>query len=117
MAAEDQRGTDEQDPTRFDPWSGHHFGGTRFFAASTVIHVLLLVVLGTLSFTVFKTLEKINVKIVDEVGLEETDGEPSLEDYAGLLEVAKAPTRQAQRCRAISPSWSSMMSRFEGTAG
>jgi von Willebrand factor type A domain len=98
MAADQQRGADEQhDPARFDPWSGAHFGGARFFAASTVIHVVLLVVLGTLSFTVFKTLDKINVKIVDEVGLEETDGAPSLEDYAGLLEVAKAPPRQAQR--------------------
>jgi hypothetical protein len=97
MADEPQTGPDPQDPSRFDPWSGNHFGGARFFAVSTFVHLLLLVVLGTLSFTVFKTLEKINVKIVDQVGLEETDGAPSLEDYAGLLEVAKAPTRQAQR--------------------
>jgi hypothetical protein len=98
MADEQQPGAD-QDPSRFDPWSGNHFGGARFFAASTLIHVGLLVLFGTLSFTVMKTLEKINVKIVepDRVGLEETDGANSLEDYAGLLEVAKAPTRQAQR--------------------
>jgi hypothetical protein len=98
MADEQQPGED-QDPSRFDPWSGHHFGGARFFAASTLIHVSLLLLFGTLSFTVMKTLEKINVKIVepDQVGLEETDGANSLEDYAGLLEVAKAPTRQAQR--------------------
>ena len=98
MAAEQEPLPPEQDPARFDPWSGHHFGGARFFAASTLIHIGLLVLFGTLSFTVMKTLEKINVKIVDDqVGLEETDGAPSLEDYAGLLEVAKAPTRQAQR--------------------
>jgi len=93
----DEGSDPSSDPARFDPWSGHHFGGARFFAASTAIHVGLLVLFGTLSFTVVKTLEKINVKIVDQVGVEETDGAPSMEDYAGLLEVAKAPTRQAQR--------------------
>lgn len=98
MAVEQQPGADDQDPSRFDPWSGHHFGGARFFAASTLIHVGLLLLLATLSFTVMKTVEKINVKIVeDQVGVEESDGANSLEDYAGLLEVAKAPTRQAQR--------------------
>ena len=98
MADDPQADAQQPDPARFDPWSGAHFGGARFFAASTLIHLGLLVVLGTLSFTVMKGLEKINVKIVeDQVGVEETDGSPSLEDYAGLLEVAKAPTRQAQR--------------------
>jgi len=98
MADEQPADAADQDPSRFDPWSGHHFGGARFFAASTLVHVGALVVLATLSFTVIKTVEKINVKIVeDQVGLEETDGANSLEDYAGLLEVAKAPTRQAQR--------------------
>ena len=98
MADDPQADAEQRDPARFDPWSGAHFGGARFFAASTLIHLGLLVLLGTLSFTVMKTLEKINVKIVeDQVGVEETDGSPSLEDYAGLLEVAKAPTRQAQR--------------------
>ncbi len=98
MADEQHPGADDQDPARFDPWSGYHFGGARFFAASTLIHVSILVLLATLSFTVLKTVEKINVKIVeDQVGVEETDGSPSLEDYAGLLEVAKAPPRPAQR--------------------
>jgi hypothetical protein len=96
MAVEDKPG-DNQDPARFDPWSGAHFGGGRFFAASTAIHVLLLVVFAGVSFTVMKTVEKINVKIVEEVGVEESDGANSLEDYAGLLEVAKAPRRQAER--------------------
>jgi hypothetical protein len=98
MADEQQPGAAEQDPARFDPWSGHHFGGARFFAASTLIHAGLLLLFATLSFTVIKTVETINVKIVDDqVRIEETDGANSLEDYAGLLEVAKAPTRQAQR--------------------
>ena len=85
------------DPARFDPWSGAHFGGARFFAASTLIHIGLLVAFATISFTVMKTVEKINVKIIDEVGVQESEGAPSMEDYAGLLEVAKAPRRQAQR--------------------
>ena len=34
MAEEQPPGAD-QDPPRFDPWSGNHFGGARFFAAST----------------------------------------------------------------------------------
>jgi von Willebrand factor type A domain-containing protein len=96
MADEDQPGA-EHDPLRFDPWSGHRLGGARFFAASTLIHVALLLLFATLSFTVVQTIEKINVKIVDQVGIEETDGAPSLQDYAGLLNVTKAPTRQAQR--------------------
>jgi hypothetical protein len=47
---------------------------------------------------VIKTVEKINVKIVEpEVGVEESQGADSLEDYAGLLDVAPAPRRQAAR--------------------
>jgi hypothetical protein len=99
MARAQQTGTEGEDPSRFDPWSGHHFGGARFFAASTIIHVGLLVLFATISFTVYRTVEKIEVKIVEpeQVGVEESQGAASLEDYAGLLEVAKAPTRQAQR--------------------
>jgi hypothetical protein len=97
MADEQRPIPEAEDPSRFDPWSGHHFGGARFFAASTLMHAGVLLLLATLSFTVFKTVEKINVKIVDQVGVEETDGAPSMEDYAGLLEVAKAAPRQAQR--------------------
>jgi hypothetical protein len=95
MSEQPGGGDDQQDPSRFDPWSGSQVGGARFFAASTVIHVVLLLLFAGISFTVMKTVEKINVKIVEpEVGVE---GEPSLEDYASLLEVAKAPRRDAQR--------------------
>jgi hypothetical protein len=99
MAREQRTGAKDQDPSRFDPWSGNRFGGARFFAASTLLHVGLLLLFATLSFTVVKTVEKINVKVVEPeaVGVQESEGANSLEDYAGLLEVARAPTRQAQR--------------------
>lgn len=83
------------DPARFDPWSGAQYGGARFFAASTVIHLGLLLLFAGASLTVIKAVEKINVKIVEpEVGV---DGANSLEDYAGLLEVTKAPRHEAKR--------------------
>ncbi|MDX2165508.1 MAG: vWA domain-containing protein [Deltaproteobacteria bacterium] len=86
---------DKQDPARFDPWSGSQYGGARFFAASTLVHIGLLLLFAGISFTVIKTAEKINVKIVEpEVGV---DAANSMEDYAGLLEVTKAPQREAQR--------------------
>ncbi len=86
---------------RVDPWSGSPGGNVSFFAASTLIHVGLLVALATLSITVVRQVEKVDVKIVDagEVGLDDLDGAPSLEDYAGLLNVARAPRRDAGRTR------------------
>ena len=73
----------------------NHFGGARFFAASTVIHVALLLIFAGISLTVIRSVQTIPVKI-EEVGIE-TEGQPSTEDYAGLLEVTKAPRRDAQR--------------------
>ena len=87
------------DHAHFDPWSGKHFGGARWFAASTLIHVAALVLLATISLTVMRSVEKIEVKIVDEVGVEEAYGAPSLQDLAGLLDVAPAPRRSAERPR------------------
>jgi hypothetical protein len=84
-----------QDPARFDPWAGNHFGGARFFAVSTVVHIALLLIFAGISLTVIRSVQTIPVKI-EEVGIE-TDGAPSTEDYAGLLEVTKAPRRDAQR--------------------
>ena len=96
MTEERPEGADpQQDPARFDPWAGNQYGGARFFAVSTVAHVVLLLVLAGISLTVIRTVEKINVKI-EEVGVE-TEGAPSLDDYAGLLEVARAPRKDAQR--------------------
>lgn len=85
------------DPRRFDPWSGGKFGGVQWFAASSLIHVVLLLVLATVSMTVIRTVEQIRVKIVDQVGVEEFDGAASMEDLAGLLDVAQAPRRQAAK--------------------
>ena len=96
MTEERPPGADQnEDPARFDPWSGNQYGGARFFAVSTVAHVVILLVLAGISLTVYRSVEKINVKI-EEVGVE-TEGAPSLEDYAGLLEVTRAPRRDAQR--------------------
>ena len=96
MTEERPPGADQnEDPARFDPWSGNQYGGARFFAVSTVAHVVILLVLAGISLTVYRNVEKINVKI-EEVGVE-TEGAPSLEDYAGLLEVTRAPRRDAQR--------------------
>lgn len=93
--SEERPPSSEQDPSRFDPWSGNQYGGARFFAVSTVVHVVLLLVFAGISLTVIRSVQTIPVKIED-VGVE-TDGAPSLEDYAGLLEVTKAPRRDAQR--------------------
>ena len=96
MTEERPPGADQnEDPARFDPWSGNQYGGARFFAVSTVAHIVILLVLAGISLTVYRNVEKINVKI-EEVGVE-TEGAPSLEDYAGLLEVTRAPRRDAQR--------------------
>lgn len=103
MAAEEQNEPRSQgndpDPSQFDPWSGQHFGGVRWFAASTVIHAVALVALATISLTVIRNVEKIDVKIIDEVGIEESFGAPSMQDLAGLLDVAPAPRRSAERPR------------------
>jgi hypothetical protein len=88
------------DPARYDPWSGNRLAGMRWIAASSVIHAVLLVLFATVSLTVIRKAELIPIKIVEpEVGTEELDGANSLEDLAGLLEVAPAPRRQAQRPR------------------
>lgn len=87
-------------PTRVDPWSGHSGGNASFFAVSTVIHGALLFALATLSITVVRQVEKIDVKIVEsDVGVDDLDLPSSLEDFAGLLNVARAPRRDAGRTR------------------
>lgn len=93
----------DPDPARFDPWSGRRMGGLRFFATSTAIHIGLLVLLGTVSVTMIRTVEKIVVDVVDldrEPAIEEFDGANSLEDLAGLLNVAPVPRQKAARPRA-----------------
>jgi len=92
-----QRPEPEQ-PPRVDPWSGTPPGNPGFFAASTLVHAGILVALATLSLTVVRQAEKIDVKIV-ETDLSDLDGAPSLEDYAGLLDVTRAPRRAVGRTR------------------
>src|SRR5262245_52419899 len=87
----------QQDPLRFDPWSGQRMGGLRWFAVSSVVHVGLLLLFATISITVIRKVEEIRVKVVEErVGAENLDGKPALEDLTGLLSLQEAPTRQAR---------------------
>lgn len=88
------------DPARFDPWSGRGTGTARWLAASTVLHVGLLALFATVSITVVRTIEKINVKVLDEEATAAPptadDGAPALEDLAGVLDVAPAPRQRAR---------------------
>ena len=87
------------DPTRFDPWAGHHFGGLRWFAFSTAAHVGLLVLFATITLSVMRKVDEIRVKVVEEapVGAEAAnDGAAaSLQDLAGALRVEKAAPQRA----------------------
>jgi hypothetical protein len=85
------------DPSRFDPWSGNRYGGFRFFAASGVVHAVLLFVFATVTLTVIRKVDEIRVKVVDDamVGEENLDGAPSNEDLAGVLKMEKAQPQRA----------------------
>jgi hypothetical protein len=86
-------------PPRFDPWSGHRYGGVRWFALSTLFHVGLLFLFATVTLTVIRKAQEIRVKVVDDttVGEEEDfEGAPSLRDLAGVLKMEKTlPQRPA----------------------
>lgn len=86
-----------RDPQRFDPWAGSSYGGVRWFAASTLIHGALLVVFATVTLTVINKVEEIRVSVVDDGAIPEDmfDGEPSLDDLAGVLQMEKAAPQQA----------------------
>jgi hypothetical protein len=86
------------DPARFDPWSGQRFRGLQFFAASSVVHVGLIVLLGTVTLTVIRQAEQIRVTVVDDspVGPQDWEGEPSLQDLEGVLNVQRAAPQQAR---------------------
>ncbi len=92
------------DPQRFDPWSGSGYGGARWFAVSTLIHVGLLVAFATVTLTVIQQQQEVQVSVVDDGGMAEDifEGEPSLDDLAGVLQVEKAaPQRAAPQGPAI----------------
>jgi len=84
-------------PPRFDPWSGSHYGGIRWFAASGIAHALLLLLFATVTLTVIRKVEEIRVKVVDDtmVGKENLDGADSLEDLAGVLKMEQAQPQRA----------------------
>ncbi len=67
------------------------------FLFSTAFHAVLLLLLTTISVTVAKQVQKINVKIIEPPpALEEAEveGAPSLQDLAGTLRPVIAQTRQ-----------------------
>jgi hypothetical protein len=80
---------------RFDPWSGHRFGGLRWFAFSTALHVGLLFALATVTLTVIRKAQEVRVKVVDEVGPDEFEGAPSLQDLAGVLKMENTVPHKA----------------------
>jgi len=85
------------DPNRFDPWSGHRYGGLRWFAFSTVFHVGLLFLFATVTLTVIRKAQEVRVKVVDDtaVGPEELDGADSLQDLAGVLKMERTVPQRA----------------------
>lgn len=98
--SEEANGAPEAPPPRVDPWSGSGGGRAGFFAASTLVHAAILIGLATLSITVVREAQKVDVKVVErETDLSDLDGDPSLEDFAGLLDVSRAPRRDAAQTR------------------
>jgi len=94
---------DKPQPQRFDPWAPASRGKqASFFAVSTLIHAVVLVLLATATVQIVKKVEEIRVKVLDDsvVGTEESMGEPSLKDIAGALKVNRA---QAQMARPAGP--------------
>jgi hypothetical protein len=103
------------DSRRFDPWSGHSYGGARWFAVSSLVHVGLLILFATVTLTVIHKAEQIKVKLDDAVGDENLDGLPSLEDLAGVLKMEKAmPQRAAPSGPAIRNMRAPQMPRIAG---
>ncbi|HVN85871.1 MAG TPA: vWA domain-containing protein [Candidatus Binatia bacterium] len=85
------------EPPRFDPWSGQRLRGLRFFAVSGAVHAGLLILFGTITLTIARKVEQIKVTVVDDqVGAEQLDGEPSMQDLAGVLNVQRAAPQQAR---------------------
>lgn len=87
-----------RESSRFDPWSGRGASGLRWFAVSTLLHVAALALLATVSLTVIRAVEKIKVRVIDSEAAAppEVETAPSLEDLAGVLDVAVAPRQRAR---------------------
>jgi hypothetical protein len=89
--------TPANNSARFDPWSGSRLQGLQWFGFSAVVHVALLLVLGTITLTVIRKVEQIEVTVVDDaIGPETFDGAPSLQDLAGVLNIQRTVPQQAR---------------------
>jgi len=89
----------ESPPPRFDPWAPNRAGNLRWFAFSTVAHVVLLFVFATVTLTVIQKAQEIKVRVDDMTNLDApelpTDGNPSLQELAGVLKPVKAMPQKA----------------------
>ncbi len=52
-------------PPRFDPWAPNRSGTLRWFALSTLAHVVLLFMFATITLTVIQKVQEIKVKVDD----------------------------------------------------
>ena len=84
---------------RFDPWAPTNRGRqASFFAVSTVIHALVLVLLATATVQIVKKVDEIRVKVLEDAVVgEDSPGEPSMQDIAGALKVNRAAPQAAAR--------------------
>ncbi len=80
----------------FNPWAKQ--GGLSWWLISIAVHVGLLAVLATVSFTVMHVVQQIRVHVLERESPnlpEEAEGAPSLRDLAGVFRMEPAPQRAA----------------------
>jgi len=86
-------------PPRFDPWAPNPRGTLRWVAFSGVAHVVLLFLFATATLTVIQKVQEIKVKIDDPMTNADVadlaDGQPSLQELAGVLRPVKAMPQKA----------------------
>ena len=86
-------------PPRFDPWAPNRRSALPWFAFSTVAHVALLFLFATVTLTVIQKVQEIKVKVDDMTNADApelpADGQPSLQDLAGVLKPVRAMPQKA----------------------